>query len=76
MIHNEDDKVWCTITRTINLGNYESIKVEAGISETVDSKRPKMNRLSEICDEVFDIVFSESKTYKRILKKKPKKEEE
>lgn len=76
MIHNEDDKVWCTVTRTINLGNYESVKVEAGMSKTVHPNDTPMDVLDSISDEVFSIVRIKSREFKKALKSKPKREVE
>lgn len=33
---NNKDQVWYTVSRTINLGNYESIKFDVGESRSVE----------------------------------------
>ena len=33
-----EDKVWVTIGGTINLGNYENIKIDMGQSRTITAK--------------------------------------
>lgn len=71
MEKNEEDKVWVTIERTINLGNYESVKVVAGLSRTIGKNDPT-DLLDNVCDEVFEVVRSRSKEYKRVLKLKSK----
>ena len=70
-IENKDEKVWVTIDRTINLGNFESIKISAGLSRTIGINDPT-DLLDTVCDEVFAVVRERSKEYKRVLKPKPK----
>jgi hypothetical protein len=33
-MEEKDDKIWVTASYTMNLGNYESLKIEAGFSQT------------------------------------------
>ena len=40
MEKNEEQKVWVTVSETINIGNYESIKIEAGFSRSYAKKDP------------------------------------
>lgn len=70
IIQNTDDKVWVTISRTINLGNYESIKIDAGMSQTIPKKGSAGILLEDVSDAVFGIVKAKSKEYKRELKRK------
>lgn len=48
MIKFEGDKVWVSIGATINLGNYESIKVDSGLAldrlenETLDEAKARV----------------------------------
>ena len=79
-IHDED-KVWVTITRTINLGNYENIKIEAGLSQTITVKTNRTKVLNACSDLVWDMVLDKSADYYEQLqpkkkKKKPKKYED
>lgn len=69
MEKNDEDKVWVTISRTINLGNYESIKIDAGLSRTIGINDPT-DLLDVICDEVNIIVAHKSKLYKKQLTSK------
>ena len=68
-ISNLEDKVWVTISRTINLGNYENIKIDAGISRTIGNEDPE-ELLEKICDEVNTIVTHKAKQYKKELTSK------
>jgi hypothetical protein len=68
-----DDKVWVTVSRTINLGNYENIKVEAGMSQTLLPTEDPQIVLGMVCEQVAQKIFQKSKLYKKELKrKKPK----
>ena len=31
----EADKIWVTVSRTVNTGNYQNVKIEMGESQTV-----------------------------------------
>lgn len=66
---NKEDKVWVTIDRTINLGNYENLKISAGLSRTIQEGENPDELLTSVCEEVFDTVKIESKRFKRTLKK-------
>lgn len=39
-IEVKEDKVWLTVSRTVNLGNYESFKIDAGYSQTIGEESP------------------------------------
>jgi hypothetical protein len=70
-MENQEDKVWVTIERTMNLGNYESVKVIAGLSRTI-AKNDPIELLEEVTDEVFYAVKQKSLKYKKeLIKKKP-----
>ena len=66
MEKNDEDKVWVTISRTINLGNYESYKVEAGYSQTIGANAPTMlmekmlKRITAVVTEQTTSVQEES----------------
>lgn len=69
---NSEDKVWVTLSRTINLGNYENIKIDAGISQTITDLHDDLafKLMESLSDQVFDILLEKGKEYKRILKPK------
>lgn len=69
MEKNDEDKVWVTISRTINLGNYENIKIDAGMSRTIGINDPQ-DLLDLVCDEVNTIVAHKAKQYKKELTSK------
>lgn len=70
MEKNEEDKVWVTISRTINLGNYENIKIDAGMSQTLLEKEDRKAVLEDVCDATFEIILLKSREYKHQLTKK------
>lgn len=53
---NDDDKVWVTISSTINLGNYENFKIEAGKSLTIKKNNNPNELIDDIIDELIEIV--------------------
>ena len=69
---DDDDKVWVTISRTINLGNYENIKIEAGLSQTLKPDDNQLALMEALCDMTFHVIKQKGKEYKTILK--PKKD--
>ena len=72
-IENSQDKVWVTIDRTINLGNYESIKISAGLSQTIEPKTKRLRLLDATIDSVIEIVTEKANELQQQLqKKKPK----
>jgi uncharacterized protein (DUF2147 family) len=71
-IQNKEDKVWVTIDRTINLGNYENLKISAGMSRTLKENDEAAEILSDVADEVFQELSAKSRQYKKQLTK-PKK---
>lgn len=70
---NKENKVWVTISRTINLGNYESIKIDAGLSQTVTNKNKISSTLDACCDTVWEMLTEKSAEYYKQLQPKPKK---
>ena len=45
---NDEDKVWVTVMRNVNLGNYENYKVEAGYSRTIKTDENPIGLLREM----------------------------
>jgi hypothetical protein len=71
-IVNDGDKVWVTITRNVNLGNFENYKLEAGYSRTIKHGEVPMDLMREMEAEIQPFVNKQA----RILKKKHKRMEE
>lgn len=66
-IQNKEDKVWVTLEKTINLGNYESVKVIVGQSRTIQPKDDPEKLLNDVCEETFDVLQTKSREYKKLL---------
>lgn len=59
----QTDQVWYTMSRTLNVGNYESVKFEIGESRSVDGRVP---------DEVFAELRKEVNQRMSVIVKKLK----
>ena len=35
-VQNNNDQIWVTVNATVNLGNFENIKIEVGLSRTIE----------------------------------------
>ena len=63
--NNEEQKIWITVSETINKGNYESIKIEAGFSKTYTKENP-----IKLIDNGIDILRSTIKKKTKLIRKK------
>jgi len=69
---NEEDRVWVTVSRTVNLGNYESHKIEAGYSQSIKEDEEPMELIQKAEAELTPFVQKRSiivKNKKRKIKK-------
>jgi formiminotetrahydrofolate cyclodeaminase len=64
-LESEFDKVWVSIEGTINLGNYENIKINLGYSRSISEKEIA----SEIRQEITDTLLNELRLKWKELKK-------
>ncbi len=64
----QDDtpKVWITVTEKINIGNYESLEIQAGYSKCYTKEDPK-ELINQGIDELQSII---EKKAKKIRKKR------
>lgn len=69
MEENKEQKVWVTVSETINTGNYNSVKVEAGYSKVYNKENPSI-LIEAGVDELLQII---QKKAKRIRKKERSK---
>lgn len=56
MIHNDEDKAWVTLSTTINLGDYENIKIEVGYSKTVKTDEVHIDVVKQIEEDLEDVL--------------------
>ena len=61
MKSNDEPKVWVTISETINTGNYQSVKIEAGYSKMYKEKENPKDILSDGIDELQKLVSKKAK---------------
>jgi hypothetical protein len=70
MTENKDDKVHAQITRTVNLGKYESIKLEIGYTKTYTEDEDPMELLNEMVEELKTKVMREARKIKRKVERR------
>ena len=63
MEKNEEDKVWVTITRTVNLGNYENIKIDVGMSQTLKPKEDPYKLIRSVVDDLTTLLIQKENSY-------------
>ena len=59
-----EDKVWVSVEATINLGNYENIKITSGASRTLAPKENEQDVREEMIEEMIEEVLSHGKEVK------------
>jgi hypothetical protein len=64
VIKNNEDKVWYTINHTINLGNYENIKIEAGLSQTLLEGEDPYKLINKISDKLISQIIQKGQDLK------------
>jgi len=68
-----DDKVWVTLSRTINIGDYNSIKIEMGLTQSVKRKEDPYALLEEISTGICEAMMEQSLQFMEEVKPTPKK---
>lgn len=60
---SQSDKVWCSIGATVNVGNYESIKVDCGLTmdrsefdSLEDAKAAVLREAIEMAQTAIDVA--------------------
>ena len=53
---NDGDKAWVTLSQSINLGNYESLKIEMGYSETIKNEDISIEVVRDIEEELEGLL--------------------
>lgn len=59
-IINSEDKIWVTIGGTINLGNYENVKIDMGQSRTIGPEDDPDELRMQICRKLITDFVVES----------------
>ena len=74
-IKNDGDKVWVTVSNTINLGNYNSVKIEMGFNETITSDTPSpLVKIDIMCEALKVELKKQSVKFKKEFKRKKRLE--
>lgn len=68
MENNDLDKVWVTAHTTINLGNYENVKIEMGESHSIHPEKDTKEYRSEVRNELADELLDDLAELKDIIK--------
>lgn len=50
------DKVWVNVERSVNLGNYENIKLSAGVSQTLIPGANHVDEARQLLHKYFDLI--------------------
>lgn len=50
------DKVWVSVERTVNLGNYQNVKIAAGVSKTIQPSDDARMEAVALLDEFEALV--------------------
>jgi hypothetical protein len=64
VLTNNPDKVWVNVERTVNLGNYENIKISAGEARTVGPDDKPTELRDKIANKILDEVDDFADSYK------------
>jgi hypothetical protein len=61
----KNDKIWVTVDHTVNLGNYENLKISSGMSLTyIEDEDPQILR-KNITDQLIREVLVKGKQIKK-----------
>lgn len=65
MSQKEEPKVWITISEKINVGNFESIEIQAGYSKCYSDKEDPKELLNKGIEELQSIVEKKAKKIRK-----------
>jgi hypothetical protein len=72
---NTDNQVWVTVSYGLNLGNFETCKVELGTSRTVTEETAEQTR-TELCATLMDEVVEQGEGLKKRIKRLHRRDED
>lgn len=64
MKNNKKQRIWINVSETINIGNYNSVKVEAGYSKFYDTENPNQMIDSDM-DALLDVIRKKAKKIRK-----------
>lgn len=72
---NDGDKFWITVSKTVNLDDYESAKIEAGYSQTIKDGENPIELLEEAERELTTFVAKRARIFQnKELRRKDREE--
>ena len=74
MVKIDKEQIWVTVNYTVNLGKYEFIKLEAGLSKTYEKGEDPLISIGELADEVLELITTKGEDAREMLT--PEKEED
>jgi len=69
MSKEKKQKLWITISETINTGNYNSVKIEAGYSKSYEEPQDPIKMIAEGTDELLATIQKKAKKIRKKNKK-------
>jgi len=63
--NSEPDKVWASVSSTVNLGNYENIKIEMGYSKSLKDTDNPIKERNKILDDLVEEIIDKSDELKK-----------
>lgn len=72
---NDGDKIWITVSKTVNLDDYENARIEAGYSLTIKNGENPMELLEEAEKELTVFVAKRARIFQnKELRRKDREE--
>ena len=64
-VENNDLKIWVTVSETINTGNFNSVKIEAGYTKPYTEKQNPVEMLESEISELTDMLNRKAKKIRK-----------
>ena len=61
IIEATDDKVWVTVSITVKTGDFENIKIEAGLSQTLKGNENPFELIDNLSEEIMEVLDDKKK---------------
>ena len=58
---SKEQKVWITVSNTINTGNYNSVKVDAGYTKVYNEDENPLKLIEDGVDELLKVLKKKTK---------------
>jgi len=74
MVKIDKEQIWVTVNYTVNLGRYEFIKLEAGMSQSYEKGEDPLIAVGELADEMLELLTTKGEEARDMLN--PEQEED